>query len=1014
MDFAKAETSWPQMKNPDQSPSLSAFIQKFVTDENAATEYLNSLIENSKIQAKTLLYDTLLIKCKSKISGVKNQNVEDFNKLLQSIVDLIWYISPHSEKLKSRGAPLPTFFHSLILFNDPKRHKHKVKQIYHNVLLTLTSSVTNMLEKSFINRKSFQFLHDVFDKLIEATVKYTDYLEANLDSVTNYQSRDEISHPEKVEILPFINDLCTSKYSDKDKAIITDITDTILEKDFYDPLLLTDILPTSPARRYKFLKNFKIHGLTVPNIVMYTRLYGPAAGGSFIFLWKEDTENRETQRQLVINNINETLPKYASRHHKKQAKKLLSLIMEDRISPASFRAIYRELTGDISVTDNSTSKEQDERIKVILNTCDESVLRDLRVKNHRKSSFDAFWDIAEKVIEKLQATAVNDRRHAQSTKDGDVVVNMSLAVSARHLYELCVKEAKSCDIVEENIPSLSWFRFQFWPKSSYVNSALNYTGRLKIRYMVQQRNIRKYSPDDHYCAALYKYARSIAIRFNEYSSFISTDDKCKIKVGEPNFPISAVTRGKQVLVAKGTVCQAADHDMSAITLVPTVVLVHDIPTDIDESWYRGTPHVFLKITATEPSSALRNAVEVENVLLAKYGTKENIPPIIIIYTDGGPEHRTNFLSVKIAMIALQKSINADLLIAVRTAPGHSYRNPVEKVNCILNLGLYGIGVMRKSIYQDQVFEKNLHQCSNVNEVRSLLDKNPTYEELLKKSCEPCIELMKETFTALSLKENKIVTMDTVLDCKVNDMVKSIDLDHSLTGSETLELLKDRPKLKKYLEHCSKERTYFFSLKKCGKNDCTTCAPIRLPSDIFESIHHLPDPMPDSNNEGHYLQFTDVYGTQTSEEHLPSLQVSSRGHRIPFNPLIQHAKNTGITVSCVECNKPRLVYARKKVPTNIIKQFKHEISELWFTCGATIEELVGKETAYDILFIRANNTCQKPVESIYYSANYSMCCCHCGSTRRLVTSTDAFPMCSTCKNIKKKDLVMKRKQNKVKK
>ena len=106
---------------------------------------------------------------------------------------------------------------------------------------------------------------------------------------------------------------------------------------------------------------------------------------------------------------------------------------------------------------------------------------------------------------------------------------------------------------------------------------------------------------------------------------------------------------------------------------------HNFPDDVDKSWYRGIPHIYLKTTATEPSSALRNAVEIENVLTSKFGSKENIPPIILLYTDGGPEHCITFLSVKIKMIAIQKSLNADSLIAVRTASGHSYWNPVEKI-----------------------------------------------------------------------------------------------------------------------------------------------------------------------------------------------------------------------------------------------------------------------------------------------------------------------------------------------
>ena len=140
-------------------------------------------------------------------------------------------------------------------------------------------------------------------------------------------------------------------------------------------------------------------------------------------------------------------------------------------------------------------------------------------------------------------------------------------------------------------------------------------------------------------------------------------------------PISAVTHGKKVLVAYEQVVQSADHDFAAIVLVPAVVMIHDLPPTIDQSWYRGHLYIYVKITATEPSSALRNSVEIKNALIKKYGTKENIPPIVIIYTNGGPEHRTNFLSVKIAVIALQKLLTSDMIIALRTAPEHSFKNP---------------------------------------------------------------------------------------------------------------------------------------------------------------------------------------------------------------------------------------------------------------------------------------------------------------------------------------------------
>ena len=46
-------------------------------------------------------------------------------------------------------------------------------------------------------------------------------------------------------------------------------------------------------------------------------------------------------------------------------------------------------------------------------------------------------------------------------------------------------------------------------------------------------------------------------------------------------------------------------------------------------------------------------------------------------------------------------------LGVRTAPGHYYRNPPERVNCISNIGLYGIGVMRTRMFENPEFEQNL-------------------------------------------------------------------------------------------------------------------------------------------------------------------------------------------------------------------------------------------------------------------------------------------------------------------
>ena len=120
-----------------------------------------------------------------------------------------------------------------------------------------------------------------------------------------------------------------------------------------------------------------------------------------------------------------------------------------------------------------------------------------------------------------------------------------------------------------------------------------------------------------------------------------------------NFPFAALPRGRRVLVGNSESFQVRDHDFSTIFLIPTVILVNDTPERVDESWYRE------KACVGDPSTALQNPTEVANFLIEKFDTKEAVPPVLILYTDGGPEHRTTYLSVKIAMICLQKYLDLD-------------------------------------------------------------------------------------------------------------------------------------------------------------------------------------------------------------------------------------------------------------------------------------------------------------------------------------------------------------------
>ena len=68
--------------------------------------------------------------------------------------------------------------------------------------------------------------------------------------------------------------------------------------------------------------------------------------------------------------------------------------------------------------------------------------------------------------------------------------------------------------------------------------------------------------------------------------------------------------------------------------------------------------------------------------------------IVLLYTDGGGDHNVTHISTHISLINIFLKHDLDMLQAVRTLPYHSWKNPVERVNCVLNRGLQSVGLMR--------------------------------------------------------------------------------------------------------------------------------------------------------------------------------------------------------------------------------------------------------------------------------------------------------------------------------
>ena len=187
----------------------------------------------------------------------------------------------------------------------------------------------------------------------------------------------------------------------------------------------------------------------------------------------------------ISDMLKQQFPKYFSRAMKQHFIETIGKITSDK--PMVLREIFRRLTGDSSADRNQYEKEISDRIREALDGEDDTLIWDLRINNSgRPEQYIPFLEECQKYIESKVQIAVQERRHAPLS-DGEVVTYMATALNARTLYEAVVKQCPE----GVAIPSQQWLKWQFWPRHAGKLSAKRYTGRIKIRYMVQSRQFRK-------------------------------------------------------------------------------------------------------------------------------------------------------------------------------------------------------------------------------------------------------------------------------------------------------------------------------------------------------------------------------------------------------------------------------------------------------------------------------------------------------------------------------------------
>ena len=146
----------------------------------------------------------------------------------------------------------------------------------------------------------------------------------------------------------------------------------------------------------------------------------------------------------------------------------------------------------------------------------------------------------------------------------------------------------------------------------------------------------------------------------------------------------------------------------------------------------------------------------------------------------------------------------------------------------------------------------------------------------------------------------------------------------------------------------------------------------------QAINVFHDPIPyDDSGVMRYKE-----GLDEDEKHLSSKieDPPKKDHKIPFTLSTQTEKNVGFLVRCEECNKPYLLFAKRKLKDQELTSLKRILNELVYSCGSSFAEYDAEkeDSIMNKVFVKENLSCNQIIELSYYSCEiFKAVCIHCG-------------------------------------
>ena len=845
---------------------------------------------------------------------IRNKKIGNATQLVYDTADILWKVNLAEKALKNRSLwhRIPQQIKKMLDIENKSKDPVTVTQASIQNLVVLIREVADRAIFSHRNLVSLKLslltTADILTDLEEALRTNLERARANMEKQKLISSATEavvqqISEREKVTVLRKGSRPVTH-------PILIQILKDLSSKEDYQPVNISNKLPTNRFSRSTFLHRTLPRQLPITMGLWSFENGGVAPQSMFVFtICKEDSQ------QLIFDKISDLKPELLAQQKMFFPKEFYHQFYDQAgsvtgVSKQNFKLLSAMVMGD----DRKLPGDVQQRFQEAIFSADPELVYDLRFYNGREIEFNEFLAEFRSAVEEFM---VEDRGRHEGRYDDTIISKVSFGFSLKSVFNDVCKRVKAknpnCPIPK----SESFLTRYLIPRTRAAAEAVSKSQPLiPLKLAMQQKVIEKPNCDAYYNAAMYKYLRSFAVELGkEQVTLIGWDDKTGVDCGEPEQPTAATQHPGKSWVSGNKVVAEGQHSFHKTNLTPSVRLLHEIPDDVNGSFFRGEPQVSIKDSIFEHSTSARHGAE----LLQMFNQRpELVRAVLILTNDGGVDHTIRHARNIVAMLAVFLHLpQVKLLINFQMAAYRSAYHPVEKLNCILNLSWNGVCLSREHL-NDPVLEKSFAGCTSMADARKLAEKHPGLKASVRESINPSIKVLEERARQGSLKGNFFETFQAATDEEVKEFLAIIrTVDDEFDVDEFLDKKRPyqyTPALKMFIEEHVTSTHYAITFQR-HRNMSLEFLKEKYPDENWTvPLGPVPCPIVDPLNPDKFLAYEAL--KELKDKDFDDKCRPGKYLKVPMNIPFPKTKvraqyGSQLQISCESCGKRRVVYFEHK-------------------------------------------------------------------------------------------------------